>query len=211
MVKTRIVIVDDHRILRDGIKALLREIDDVELVGEASNGVEFLKILRNQPVDLALMDINMPQMDGVEATKEALAICPSLKVIVLSMHSESKYYDSMIQLGVHGFLLKESNYGELKAAIKSVMDGVPFFSQDLLLNLLKAKKVKESKSIELSAREKSVLALICKGLSTNEIAESLHFSVSTIEKYRSELLLKTNSTNSTALAVYAIKNNLINL
>ena len=93
-------------------------------------------------------------MDGIEATREALKICPSLKVIVLSMHSESKYYDSMIQLGVHGFLLKESNYGELKNAIKSVMDGIPFFSQDLLLNLLRAKKVSEQNNIQLKPPRK---------------------------------------------------------
>ena len=138
--KTRVIIVDDHQILRDGIKALLREIEDVELVGEASNGIEFLKILKNQEAELVLMDINMPKMDGVEATREALKVAPSLKIIVLSMHSDSKYYDSMIQLGVHGFLLKESNYSELKKAIKSVMEGSPFFSQELLLNLLRAKK-----------------------------------------------------------------------
>jgi DNA-binding NarL/FixJ family response regulator len=209
--KTRIVIVDDHRILRDGIKALLKEIDNVELVGEASNGVEFLKIIKNQETDLALMDINMPQMDGIEATREALKILPTLKVIVLSMHSDIKYYDSMIQLGVHGFLLKESNYNELKKAIESVMEGNPFFSQELLLNLLRAKKNAEQNLIQLNEREKKVLTLICKGLSTNEIADTIHLSVSTIEKYRSDLLLKTDSNNSTALAVFAIKNNLVDL
>jgi len=127
------------------------------------------------------------------------------------MHSDSKYYDSMIQLGVHGFLLKESNYGELKKAIKSVMNGSPFFSQELLLNLLRAKKDTAQNHIQLNEREKSVLKLICKGLSTNEIADTIHLSVSTIEKYRSELLLKTESSNSTALAVFAIKNNLVEL
>jgi DNA-binding NarL/FixJ family response regulator len=150
-------------------------------------------------------------MDGVEATREALKISPALKVIVLSMHSDIKYYDSMIQLGVHGFLLKESNYNELKKAIASVMEGNSFFSQELLLNLLRAKKNTEQNLIQLNDREKKVLTLICKGLSTNEIADTIHLSVSTIEKYRSDLLLKTDSNNSTALAVFAIKNNLVEL
>jgi len=125
------------------------------------------------------------------------------------MFDDFSYYDSMIQLGVHGFLLKESNYNELEKAIESVIDGRPYFSQELLLNLIKSKK--ESSQIQITSREKDVLTLICKGLSTSEIAEKLFLSVSTIEKHRSELLVKTDSPNSTALAVFAIKNNLVDL
>jgi DNA-binding NarL/FixJ family response regulator len=207
--KIRTIIVDDHRILRDGIKALLKEINEVELVGEASNGLEFLTLMKNHEVDLVLMDINMPKMNGIEATREALKLYPSLKIIVLSMHDDSIYYDEMIQLGVHGFLLKESNYDDLQTAIKSVIDGKSYFSQELLLKLLKEKK--SNPTIQISAREKDVLTLICGGLSTAEIADKLHLSISSIEKYRSDLLEKTSSVNSTALAVYAIKNNLVKL
>jgi DNA-binding NarL/FixJ family response regulator len=207
--KTRIAIVDDHRILRDGIKALLKEMSNVELVGEASNGIEFLNLLKSVATDLVLMDINMPKMNGVEATREALKFSPELKVLVLSMHDDVAYYDSMIQIGVHGFLLKESNYNELQKAIESVMEGNPYFSQELLLKLLKNKK--SSSQVLINEREKDLLTLICKGLSTTEIAEKLFLSVSSIEKLRSDLLVKTNSNNSTALAVYAIKNNLVEL
>lgn len=207
--KTRIAIVDDHRILRDGIKALLKEISNVELVGEASNGIEFLNLLKSVEPDLVLMDINMPKMNGIEATREALIIKPELKVLVLSMHDDVAYYDSMIQIGVHGFLLKESNYNELQKAIESVMEGNPYFSQELLLKLLKNKK--SASAVIISDREKELLAFICKGLSTIEIAEKLFLSVSSIEKLRSDLLVKTNSNNSTALAVYAIKHNLVDL
>lgn len=207
--KIRTIIVDDHRILRDGIKALLREMDNVELVGEASNGMELIPLLKDCKVDLILMDINMPKMDGIEATRESLKICPEVKIIVLSMHNDITHYDSMVQLGVDGFLLKESNYDELEEAIKSVFDGRPYFSQELLLKLLRSKR--ESSAIQITQREKDVLTLICKGLSTAEIADKLYLSVSTIEKHRADLLVKTNSTNSTALAVFAIKNNLVNL
>jgi len=206
----RTIIVDDHCILRQGIKALLKEMKSVELVGEASNGIEFLSILRAQPADIVLMDINMPMMNGIDATREALKISPTLKIIVLSMYSDSNYYDTMIQLGVHGFLLKESNYNELQKAIESVVEGRPYFSQELLLNLLKEKKT-IGKTIQLNEREKALLSQICKGFSTIEIAEKLHLSISSIEKLRSDLLQKTNSQNSTALAVFAIKNNLIDL
>lgn len=209
MKKIRAIIVDDHRILRDGIKALLNEMGNVELVGEAANGEELLPMLGKCNVDLILMDINMPKMDGIEASREALKICPSLKIIILSMHDDIKYYDSIVQLGVDGFLLKESSYDELEKAIESVFDGRPYFSQELLLKLLKAKR--NEPEIVLTSRERDVLLLICQGLSTSEIAAKLFLSVSSIEKYRAELLLKTNSPNSTALAVYAIKNNLVDL
>ncbi len=207
--KIRTIIVDDHRILRDGIKALLREMPNIELVGEASNGTELLPLLRNCGAELVLMDINMPKMNGIDASREALKICPNLKIIILSMHDDIKYYDSIVQLGVDGFLLKESNYNELEKAIESVFDGRPYFSQELLLKLLRAKR--ESTSIQISVREKEVLQLICQGLSTAEVAEKLFLSVSTIEKHRAELLVKTNCPNSTALAVFAIKNNLVDL
>jgi DNA-binding NarL/FixJ family response regulator len=155
------------------------------------------------------MDINMPKMNGIDASREALKICPELKIIVLSMHDDVGYYDSIVQLGVHGFLLKESNYNELEEAILAVFDGRPYFSQELLLKLLRVKK--DVSLVQISQREKEVLQLICQGLSTAEIAEKLFLSVSSIEKHRAELLVKTNSPNSTALAVYAIKNNLVEL
>jgi DNA-binding NarL/FixJ family response regulator len=205
--KIRTIIVDDHRILRDGIKALLREMGTLELVGEASNGEELIKMIKGCNVDLILMDINMPKMNGIDASREALKLCPDVKIIILSMHDDIQYYDSIVQLGVDGFLLKESNFFELEKAIEAVFDGRPYFSQELLLKLLKSKK--QESSIQITNREKDVLRLICQGLSTAEIADKLFLSVSTIEKHRAELLLKTNSPNSTALAVYAIKNNLV--
>ena len=203
----RTIIVDDHRILRDGIKALLKEMSNIELVGEASNGEELLPMLGGCNADLILMDINMPKMDGIEASKEALRICPDVKIIILSMHDDIRYYDSIVKLGVHGFLLKESSYNELERAIGSVFDGRPYFSQELLLKLLQTRN--DEPLLKFNKREREMLALICKGLSTAEIADKLFLSVSTIEKHRAELLDKTNSPNSTALAVFAIKNNLV--
>jgi DNA-binding NarL/FixJ family response regulator len=205
----RIIIVDDHPILRDGIKALLREMRGVELVGEASNGREYLELVKDHETDLVLMDINMPEMDGIEASRESMKRYPNTKILVLSMYDDYNYYDSMVQIGVQGFLLKEANFNELQKAIESVREGKPYFSQELLLSILKLKK--NAPNINLNDREKDVLVHICNGSSTAQIAEILHLSVSAIEKYRSELLLKTNCPNSTALAVYAIKNNLVDV
>ena len=205
----RTIIADDHRILRDGIKALLREMKNIKLIGEASSGLDLLSIIKNCEVDLVLMDINMPGMNGIEATRQLLKMCPSVKIIVLSMYDDIDHYNTMVDLGVHGFLLKESNYHELETAIQIVFDGRPYFSQDLLIKLLNTRN--DSSAIQLSKREKDVLKLLCKGMSTIEIADKLFLSVSTIEKHRAELLSKTCSPNSTALAVYAIKNNLVDL
>jgi DNA-binding NarL/FixJ family response regulator len=207
--KIKIIIVDDHKILRDGIKALLQVMDNIELIGEASNGYEFLSLLKTVKPDIVLMDINMPQMNGIDATREALKIIPDLKVLVLSMHSDVKFYESMVQLGVSGFVLKEANYSELQQAILSVIQGKPYFSQELLLNLLKIKH--NSQVLPLNQREKDVLALICKGFSTNEIADKLHLSGSSIEKYRAELLVKTGCDNAIGLVVFAIKNELVEI
>lgn len=207
--KIKTFIVDDHRILRDGIKALLKEMSNVDLVGEAANGVELIQQLKKCSVDLILMDINMPVMDGIEASREALKICPDVKIIILSMHDDIKFYDSIVEMGVNGFLLKESDYDELEKAINTVIDGRPYFSQELLLKLLKSKK--SEPEISLTSRELDVLKLICEGLSTSQIAEKLFLSVSSIEKYRAELLQKTNMPNSTALAVFAIKHGLVEL
>jgi DNA-binding NarL/FixJ family response regulator len=209
MDKIKIVIVDDHQMFRDGLKHLLSNIENTELVGEASNGKDFLNLLDLVTPDIVLMDINMPVMDGMEATRQAKIKMPDLKILVLSMYSEEQYYRSMSEVGVNGFILKQSGYDELERAIQSVMKGSCYFSQELLMNLLHKKT--DVSHIHLSDREQEVLSLICKGYSNNEIADKLFLSIRTIEKYRSDLLLRTHSPNSISLVIYAIKNNLVTI
>lgn len=205
----KVYIVDDHKVLRDGLKFLLSDLGIVEIAGEASNGKEFIDQLLVVKPDMVLMDINMPIMNGIEATRKALELMPDLKILILSMHDDAEFYNTMIELGVKGFVLKESDSKELEKAVQAILNGDHYFSQELLLKLIRNKNAKSA--IKLSDREKDILTLICKGLSNNEIADNLHLSVRTVEKYRSDLLVKTESSNSISLAIYAIKNQLVEI
>lgn len=209
MNKPTVIIVDDHKALRDGLAYMLSDLGIADIAGHASNGKEFLELLEKHKPDIVLMDINMPVMDGIEATRLAKKKYPDLKILVLSMHSEDEYYNTMIELGVMGFVLKESDAEEVQNAINSILKGKAYFSQELLLKLLKKKQ--GSPIVKLTPREKEVLILICKGLSNQDIADHLHLSVRTVEKHRSDLLIKTESNNSISLVVYAIKNGLVDI
>ena len=209
MQKSQVVIVDDHQLFRNGLKFIIGEIDTVEVVAEASNGKEFLELLKRFKPDIVLMDINMPEMNGVDATKEALRIYPDLKILVLSMFSDDQYYNTMIETGVKGFILKDCDTKELKNAIKNILEGNTFFSQELLIKLIRNKN--NDQRILLTKREQEVLTLICKGFSTIQISQNLNISDRTVERHRANLLVKTESTNSISLVIYAIKNNLVRL
>jgi DNA-binding NarL/FixJ family response regulator len=212
MSKTKIILVDDHALFRNGLRILLNTIPNVEVIGESGNGKQFLELLETQMPDIALMDINMPIMDGIEATQLATDKYPDIKIIALSMFGEEDYYYKMINAGVKGFLLKNSEINEVVEAIKQVMQGGSFFSQELLYNVIKnfnPHKDVELELTNLSKREVQVLEEICKGLSNQEIADSLFISKRTVDKHRANLLSKTNSKNTANLIMYAIKNKLI--
>ncbi|MDY0098586.1 MAG: response regulator transcription factor [Bacteroidales bacterium] len=213
MDKIKIIIADDHQLFRNGLKILLNSFQDLEVVGEASNGEEFLKILGTTKADIGLMDINMPVMDGIEATRKGLKICPEICIIALSMYGEEDYYYKMVDAGVKGFLLKDSGINEVNEAIHSVNNGGSYFSQELLYNVIRRIKNRENenKSASLSKREKEILVKICEGLSNQEIAEALFISKRTVDKHRANLLGKTNSKNTASLILYAIKNKLIEI
>ena len=213
MEKTRIIIADDHQLFRNGLKILLNSFPEFEVSGEASNGEEFLRLLKTTRADIALMDINMPDMDGIEATRRGLKICPSINIIALSMYGEEEYYYKMVDAGAKGFLLKDSDISEVKEAILTVMKGGSYFSQELLYHVIQTIKHREqeSKTANLSKREKEVLMKICEGLSNQEIADTLFISKRTVDKHRANLLGKTNSKNTASLILYAIRNKLIEI
>lgn len=209
MKKHKIIIVDDHQLFRNGLKFILNEMNDVDIIGEASNGKEFLEILEYGLPDLVLMDINMPVMNGDTASKIAMEKYPNLNILVLSMYGETEYYNTMIDIGVKGFILKDVDNKELRDAIDKIISGGNYFSQELLLNLIKNKTYDEN--ISLTRREKEILELICKGYSNQRISEQLFISQRTVERHRSSLLLKTDSKNSISLVVYSIKHKLVSL
>jgi DNA-binding NarL/FixJ family response regulator len=207
--KIGVAIVDDHQLFRNGLKFIIENETDMEIVIEASNGKEFMNYLENLQPDVVLMDISMPEMDGVETTRQSLAKFPGLHILVLSMYSDIEYYNTMIELGVKGFILKDIDNNELSGAIRKVYAGGTYFSQELLLRLIKHKP--DAAGVDFTRREKEVLELICKGYSNQQISEELYISQRTVERHRSSLLDKTNSKNSISLVIFAIKNNLVKI
>jgi len=213
MEKIRIIITDDHQLFRNGLKILLNAFPEFEVAGEASNGEEFLQLLKNTQADVALMDINMPEMDGIEATRKGLKFYPGIHIIALSMYGEEEYYYKMVDAGAKGFLLKDSDIFEVKEAIITVSKGGSYFSQELLYHVIQKFKHREneSKTANLSKREKEILFKICEGFSNQEIAETLFISKRTVDKHRANLLGKTNSKNTASLILFAIRNKLIEI
>lgn len=216
MQKLKIYLVDDHKLFREGLKLLLSTQDFVKHIYEASNGQEFVENLSLVDCDVVLMDIEMPVMNGIEATQEALRLRPELKVIVLSMYGDEQYYYKMIDAGAKGFILKNTGIENVITAIRKVAAGENFFSEELLVNILNSMRDNNKPAIEfpdneLSERELEILYHVCKGESNQEIAEALFISKRTVDKHRANLLSKTGCRNTAALVMYAIKNKMIGI
>lgn len=214
--KLKLYIVDDHKLFREGLKLLLSTQDFVQHIYEASNGKEFVENLALADCDVVLMDIEMPEMNGIEATEAALRLKPGLKIIVLSMYGDEQYYYKMVDAGVKGFVLKNSGIEKVVAAIRKVADGENYFSEELLMNILSnmregGKNEPEVPDNEISEREMEILYHVCLGLSNQEIADKLFISKRTVDKHRANLLSKTGCKNTAALVMYAIKNKMIDV
>jgi DNA-binding NarL/FixJ family response regulator len=215
MQKLSVIIVDDHKLFREGLKLLLKNLEYIGDISEAPDGEVFLSMIKNSHPDLVLMDIEMPKINGIEATAKALEIYPDLKVLALSMYGDEEYFQKMIDAGVCGFLLKNSEFSEVNKAINAVAEGNNYFAEEILYKLVNRIRSKPSQqaepSVTLSDRELEVLLLICKGLSNQEIAEQLFISKRTVDHHRASLLTKTNTKNAASLVIYAIKNKLIEI
>src|SRR5665647_1188444 len=215
MKKPDLIIVDDHLIFRQGLKSLVTVENIATVIGEASNGIEFIELLATLKPDLVLMDIDMPYMNGMEATQKAMEIMPELKVIAFTMFSDEEYYYKMIDLGVKGFILKSSGIIELEKAIRDVMMGESYFSNELLrkiINNFGRKNVNNAiRNAGITEREMEVLQQICLGLNNEEMAQKLFISSKTIKSHRSNLLEKTGCINTPGLILYAVKNKIITL
>jgi DNA-binding NarL/FixJ family response regulator len=204
----RIIIADDHVIFRKGLRTVLNEISFVKVIAEASDGNELLRILKKEDTDIVLMDIRMPGMDGVEATKKLLEKHPDISVICLTMHEEIGYFNKMINAGAQGFLLKKTNKDQLEAAIKEVYYGGNYYDEEFVITP-KHTPIQNKPDIKLSDREREVLEYICKGYSNAEIAKKLNLSQRTIDGHKARLFEKTGAKNSPNLVMYAVKNGLV--
>lgn len=205
----KVLIVDDHKLFRAGVRMLLSDIGGVEVLGEASNGKEALDLIKMTPPNLVITDVMMPKMDGIEMTKKIRTIYPDINILVLSMITEEKHYNTMIDLGVKGFILKEAEKQEFERAISTIRSGDTFFSQELLLKIIKVRKDKSD--IYFTKRELEVLEYICRGFSNSEIGEKLFISQRTVERHRANLLKKVGVSNSIKLVLYALRNNLVDV
>jgi DNA-binding NarL/FixJ family response regulator len=215
MKKPDIIIVDDHLIFRQGLKSLITIENIANVIAEASNGIEFIGLLSSHRPDLVLMDIDMPQMNGIEATKRALELMPGLRIIAFTMFGDEEYYYKMIDLGVKGFILKSSGIHELEKAIQDVMMGECYFSNELLrkiINNFSRKNIQKPAEIAgLTVREMEVLRQICLGLNNEEIAQKLFISPNTVKSHRSNLFEKTGCKNTPGMILFAMKNKIIDL
>jgi len=209
----RIFLVDDHRIFRESLSLLLTQEKVGHIIAEASNGKEFLEKLDQNLPDLVFMDILMPVMDGMEATKIAIEKYPDLKIIALTSSDDEKYYHRMVSSGVKGFILKNSGILEVEQAINEIMQGGCWFSNEILRKIIAkvGKKDPELEENQLTKRETEVLVLICKGFQNEQIADELHISYETVRSHKSNLLAKTKSQNLASLILYAIKNRVIEI
>ena len=206
----KIALVDDHALFRNGLRGLIDGKHNCRVVAEANDGADFLANDEAMSADIVFMDIAMPTLSGDKATALALERNPKLKVICLSMFGDEKYYSRMVEAGAKGFLLKDSSIDDVFSAIEAVSNNEEFICNEVMQALSGAMR-RNSDANTLSEREVDVLLGICRGLSTQEIADKLFLSKRTVDTHRANILEKTGSKNTASLVVYAIKNNLIEI
>ena len=214
--KLRIVLAEDHTILREGLRALLSADPNFEIIGEAQNGREAVRCVEKLEPDLLLMDLSMPRMSGMDAIREIKKRFPEVKIIALTVHKTEEYLLTTLKAGADGYVLKDATHEELVMAIKNVMGGKsylsPGVSEKVIVGYLEGRESNRSASPweTLSQREREVLKLIAEGFKNKEIAEDLCISLKTVEKHRANLMKKLDLHNAAALTVYAVQKGLVN-
>ena len=211
-----VVLADDHTIVRDGLRALLEANPEIKVVGDAANGLQAVSQVRELQPDVVIMDISMPEMNGIDATRQILATSPQVRVIILSMLGTADHVFHALQAGVRGFLLKESAGREVMEAVQAVYAGEMYFSrpitQTLINDYMQARVDAQTDSLEsLSLRENEILCLVVEGKTSSEIGNSLHLSPKTVESYRSRMMQKLGVSDLPGLVKFAIKHGLISL
>ncbi len=208
----KIAIADDHQMFIDGIKSLLKGNKNMLVSLEATNGEQLLSLLKEQQTEVILMDVNMPVMDGIEATKQVKKLFPEIKVIMLTMFSSKDYIEKLLRAGANGYILKNTGKEELTTAIEKVMQGESYFSKEVTERIMEGLQGKKAENnphmVELTEREKDVLRLIVQELTSHEIADKLFISFHTVETHRKNLISKLQVKNIAGLVKYAVQNGL---
>jgi len=212
----RILIADDHQMLREGLRAILEREDDVEVIAEASDGRTAVEMARRLSPDLVVMDITMPDLNGVEATRQIRAENPGVKVIGLSRHTDRGYVLRMLEAGASGYVLKSGAYDELRRAVKAVSGGEHYLSPRITglvvnANLGKASEPQGARWVALGPREREIVQLLAEGWKSGEIARRLHISTRTVETHRANIMRKLGVHSIAELTKYAIREGLTSL
>jgi two-component system response regulator NreC len=213
--KKRVVIAEDHKILRQGLRSLLSTSEDLEVVGEAGDGMSAIRTIKEADPDLVLLDLNMPKMDGIAVIKEIKQQSPETKILALTMHRKEDYVLEVFNSGGDGYCLKSSGHEDLMMAIQAVLSGKRYISPEIsglvLEGYLESRKtIKKKSSFEtLTQREKEVLKLVGEGYQNKEIADYLCISAKTVEKHRANIMQKLDLHTASALTAYAIENGLV--
>jgi len=212
----KILLADDHKITRDGLKALLESQENMIVVGEAENGRQAVRLASKLAPDVIVMDINMPELNGIEATRQIIAELPDTKIIALSMYSDKRYVVGMLKAGVSGYLLKNCAFDELVSAISAVVANQNYMSQKIADTVMKdyaniLESSDASPASTLTAREREVLQLIAEGLKTKDIAARIHVSVKTVETHRQQVMRKLNAKSIAELTKIALREGLTSL
>jgi DNA-binding NarL/FixJ family response regulator len=212
----KIIIADDHKIFRSGLHALLKNIPRIKVIREAQNGREVLEILSREHIDIVLMDITMPELNGIEATRLIKEKYPDVKVIALSMHDDPKTILEMNTHGACGYLLKNTDITELELAIQTVMKNENYWAREVARTMFEMLQKKEDRSngqnrLEtINDKDRELIRYICEGYSAAEIAKKMGVAEKTVEGKKSKLFQKTGATNVASLVMYAVKNNIVN-
>lgn len=212
----KIMLVDDHKIIRDGLRSLIEKQRDMEVVAEAADGQNAVKIARKIQPHICILDIGMPELNGIEATRQIVKLPHKPKVIGLSMHSDRRYVAQMLKAGAAGYILKNSAFGELAQAITTVMKGEVYLSPAVAETVVDdhrrvVKHDENSVYVLLSKREREVLRQIAEGRSTKDIASALDISVKTVETHRRQIMEKLKLRSVAELTKYAVKEGVTDL
>jgi len=218
MERIKVILVDDHQIVRDGIKALINDDPSINIITEASSAAELMDKLETYRPDVILMDINLPDSTGIELTKELKETKPEIKILILSMHMGEDFIVNAIEAGAKGYLPKTTSKKELLSAINTIAKGEDYFNETISNILIKSyvkraqtPKKEEEKIIDLTRREKEIITLFALGLSNKEIADKLFISIRTVESHKNNIMNKLELKSTVDLVKFALKNNYIEL